>query len=298
VLPASLPPGVGLAIAAALAFGGYLYLYKRWFTGLPATVYVAANEACGLCWYVGIAAVTWPAGRPLVPAGLGGRDWLLVAGVGLAAGAASLVSIRAFKLGDVSYVAPLNKLVPAFVLPLEVALLDERLAGLQVAGVLVATAAIYAANYEGGGVLAPFRRAADYGPARLALAGAVLFACADVATRAALSTTDLAPQAVALATFVGVTLFALPLAAPRLGESDLRAHLPGLAALSGLFALAIHLTTLAFAAAPASVVSPIVNTQAVVAVVLGGLLLGEQGFGRRLVAALLAVAGVALVAVG
>lgn len=60
--------------------------------------------------------------------------------------------------------------------------------------------------------------------------------------------------------------------------------------------LAVHLTTLAFDAAPASVVSSVVNTQAVVAVVLGGLLLGERGFGRRLLAALLAVVGVALIA--
>jgi drug/metabolite transporter (DMT)-like permease len=294
----SLPAGIALAVGAALAFGVYLFAYKRAFADLPATVYVAANEVVALGWYAGIAAVTWPAGEPLVPPGFGLRGAVLVVGVGVAAGAASLVSIRAFKLGEVSYVAPLNNRGPLFVLPLELVLLGERLGPLAVGGVLVATAAIYVANYEGGGALAPFRRAAGYTPARLALAGAVLFAVADVGTRAVLSTTGLVPQAAALATLVGVSLVALPVAAPRVRGSGLRDVLPELVGLAGLFALAVHLTTLAFDAAPASVVSPVVNTQAVVAVVLGGLLLGERGFGRRLLAALLAVAGVALIAAG
>jgi drug/metabolite transporter (DMT)-like permease len=293
-----LPAGVGLGLAAALAFGGYLFAYKQSFAGLPATVYVAANELVALGWYALIAAATWPAGEPLVPSGFGAYEWLLLAGTTLAAGLAALVSIRAFKLGEVSYVAPLNKLVPAFVLPLELALLRERLAPLQVGGIVVATVAIYVANYEGGGLLAPFRRAAGYTPARLALGGAVLFAVADVGTRAVLSTTDLVPQALALATFVGVSAVALPFAAPRFDPDGLRGSLPELAGLAALFAVGIHLTILAFDAAPASVVSPVVNTQAVVAVVLGGVLLRERGFGRRLLAALLAVAGVALIAAG
>lgn len=297
-LPAALPAGIGLAVGAALAFGVYLFGYKRAFSHLPATVYVAANEVAALGWYVLLAAATWPAGEPLVPAGFGLRDALLVAGVGVAAGAATLVSVRAFKLGEVSYVAPLNKLVPAFVLPLELVLLSETLGPLQVAGVAVATAAIYVANYEGGGLLAPFRRAAGYTPARLALAGAVLFAVADVGTRAALSTTDLTPQAVALATLVGVTVVALPFAVPRARGSGLRESLPEIVALAALFAVAVHLVVLAFDAAPASVVSPVVNTQAVVAVVLGGVFLRERGLGRRLLAAVLAVAGVALIAAG
>jgi EamA domain-containing membrane protein RarD len=40
----------------------------------------------------------------------------------------------------------------------------------------------------------------------------------------------------------------------------------------------------------------VINTQAIVAVVLGGVLLGERYFRVRLVAALLAVAGVTLIA--
>jgi drug/metabolite transporter (DMT)-like permease len=293
-----LPTGVTTAVAAALVFGVYLFLYKRSFSGLPATVYVAALEGVGLVWYAGIAALTWPAGESLVPPGTTLPDGLLLVGVCLVVAAANLVTMRAFKLGDVSYVAPLNKLVPVFVLPIEVALLSASLGVLQVAGVGVAAVAIYLANYEGGGLLAPFRRAASYTPARLALAGAVVFALADVGTRGVLSLTDFAPQTVALATFGTVAATAAPLAVGRLDAGELRAALPGLVPLAGLFAVGVHLTTISFAVAPASIVSPVVNTQAVVAVLLGGVLLREEGLPRRLGAAVLAVGGIALVAVG
>jgi hypothetical protein len=58
-----------------------------------------------------------------------------------------------------------------------------------------------------------------------------------------------------------------------------------------------HVTSLAFTALPSSVASPLINIQAVVAVVLGGLGLRESAFGARLLAAGLAVASVPLVAV-
>lgn len=290
--------GVLSSLLAALVFGVYLFVYKRSFDGLPSTVYVATVEVTGFCWYVGIAAVTWPAGEPLVPADFGVRTVLLLLGVCAAIAAANLVSIRAFKLGDVSYVAPLNKLVPAFVLPIEVLVLAARPAPVQVGGLALAVVAIYVANYDGGGFFEPFRRAASYRPAQLALGGAVLFAISDVGIRGLLSRTGLVPQAVALTSFVAVALVALPLAARRVVWADLRPAIPGIAALAALFAVGVHLTTTAFAVAPASVVSPIVNTQAVIAVLLGGVLLGEKGLSRRLAAAVLAVGGVALIAAG
>jgi len=292
------PAGVGSAIGAALVFGVYLFVYKRSFAHLPSTVFVAANNTLALGWYVAIAALTWPAGRAVVPPPVTLADGALLVAVCLVVAGANLVSIHAFKLGDVSYVAPLNKLVPAFVLPIELVLLAEPLAPLQIAGVGLAVAAIYVANYEGGGWFAPFRRAASYAPARLALAGAVVFAFGDVGNRAVLSTTAFSPQVLALATFGTVAAVAAPPAVARVDGRELRAALPGLVALSALLAVAAHLTLVSFAVAPASVVSPIVNVQAVVAVVLGGLLLGEPGLPRRLAAAVLAIGGIALVAGG
>jgi drug/metabolite transporter (DMT)-like permease len=290
--------GVLTSIAAAVIFGVYLFVYKRSFDSLPSSVYVATVETAGLAWYGVIAAVTWPAGEPLVPPSLGTGDVAVLVAVCLAIAGANLVSIRAFKLGDVSYVAPLNKLAPAFVLPIEVVLLAASPGPLQTGGLVLAVVAIYVANYEGGGLATPFRRAASYTPARLALVGAVLFALSDVGVRALLSETDLTPQAVALATFAGVALTAIPVAARRVRFDRLRPAVPGITALAAFFAVAVHLKTVSFEVAAASIVSPIVNTQAVIAVLLGGILLREPGLSRRLVAATLAVAGVGLIAVG
>jgi drug/metabolite transporter (DMT)-like permease len=290
--------GILPSVVAALIFGVYLFVYKRSFDALPSTVYVATVEIAGFGWYAVIAALTWPAGEPMVPADLGPTSALVLLGVCAAIAGANLVSIRAFKLGDVSYVAPLNKLAPAFVLPVELALLAISPGPLQVAGLALAVVAIYVANYEGGGFLVPFQRAASYRPAQLALVGAVLFAVSDVGVRALLSRTDLVPQALALATFAGVAIAAVPLAIRRVDWKRLRRAVPGIVALASIFAVAVHLKTIAFDVASASVVSPIVNTQAVVAVLLGGVILREEGLPRRLAAAVLAVGGVALIATG
>jgi len=290
--------GVLWSLAAALIFGVYLFVYKHSFDGLPSPVYVATAEVCGLLWYGVIAAVTWPTGRSFVPPTFGLDDVLLLLGVCVAIAGANLVSIHAFKLGDVSYVAPLNKLAPAFVLPFEVLLLAASPTSLQTIGLVLAVVAIYVANYEGGGLAMPFRRAAGYTPARLALLGSLFFALSDVGARALLSGTDLTPQALALTTFVGVAAAAIPLALRQVDWAQLRPAVPGIAALTAFFAVAVHLKTIAFEVAAASVVSPIVNTQAVVAVLLGGLLLGERGLPRRLGAAVVAVSGVALIAAG
>lgn len=58
------------------------------------------------------------------------------------------------------------------------------------------------------------------------------------------------------------------------------------------------MTALAFSSVPASVASPIISLQAVVAVVLGGVVLDEDGLALRLAAAGSATVGVALIALG
>lgn len=285
-------------MAAAVVFGCYLYVYKRYFDRLPATVYLVVNETAGFLWYLPIAAVTWPSGTAVVPAGTTAADAGLLVGVGAAVAAGNVVSVRALKLGDVSYVAPLNKLVPVFVVPVELLLLTASVGSVQVVGVALAAAAVYVANYETASVVEPFRRAATYRPAQLALGGALLFALGDVGTRAVLETTPIPPQTVALFGFLAVAGVALPLAATRVEWPRLREVLPGLVAISAAFAVGVHLATVSFDLAPASVASPIINTQVIIVVLLGSLLLDEGQLGRRLGAAGLAVVGVALVAAG
>lgn len=294
----SLDVGLAYAAGAAVLLGVYLVVYKRYFSGYPTTVFVFCVEGLGFCWYLLITAVTY-GGGPAVPASTPGWTLLLVAGVAVAAGGASVVSIRALQVGDVSYAAPLSKLVPLFVLPLELIVVGGTLGPLQAVGVVVATGAIYVANYDpaAGSALAPFRAAVARRAGRLALASAALFACADVGSRLLLQELSLAPQAVALATFAGIVLVTAPFAL-RHDRSAFAGLLPRLVPVAGGFAVGVHLVTLSFARLPASVASPVVNTQAVVAVLLGGLVLREESTGRRLAAAGLAVAGIALLALG
>jgi len=83
----------------------------------------------------------------------------------------------------------------------------------------------------------------------------------------------------------GAGLVLLP-SAIRNPPSVTRRDAPKFLAGGALVALGEHLTTVAFAALPASVASPVINTQAIIAVVLGGIVLGERYFRIRLVAAL------------
>jgi len=55
---------------------------------------------------------------------------------------------------------------------------------------------------------------------------------------------------------------------------------------------------LAFSTLPASLASPVINSSAVVTVVLGGVVLGEEAMRIRLTAAGFAIAGVTLISLG
>lgn len=289
--------GVAAAVAAALLFGAYLYVYKRRFAGYPAFAYLVVAEGAAAAWYAPVALATYAGGTPVLPPGFDGRAGAVLEVVFLGSAAAATLTVYAVRVGDVSYVAPLAKLVPVFVLPIEVLALHVRPSAVQVAGLGLATAAVYVANAEAGGWTAPLRRAAAYPPARLALASAALFGVVDVGKRTLLSDLAVPVETLVLGTLAGIAVGALPLALSR-GERLPRAALPGVVAVGLLLAVGQHLVALAFQHAAASVASPVVNTQAVVAVVLGGVLLDERAVGRRFLAAGLAVAGVTAVALG
>lgn len=287
--------GTSAAAAAALALGCYTFAIKRYVDHYPATVYVTLAYASALVWYVPIALVT--VDGAFVPA----RDqWtalavlaFVVAGSALAV----LASFRAIAVGEVSYVAPIGKLVPVFVVPVEVAVFGQRLTALQLAGILVATAAVYVANYERGSLVDPLVRAARSRPAQLALVSAAAFGVTDVGKRALTQELAVPPATVNLALFAGLALALAPLARRRLPE-EVRDDVGLFLGLGLLLAVAEHLVMLAFASLPASLASPVINASAVVAVVLGGLLLNEDALRTRLVAAGLAVTGVTLISLG
>jgi drug/metabolite transporter (DMT)-like permease len=125
----------------------------------------------------------------------------------------------------------------------------------------------------------------------------MLYAVSDVGRRLVLDGLTF-PTRLWVPTFLGgVAVAVLPLAVRRWPEGGVRPWLPVFAVSGSGVAVGEHVTALAFASAPASIVSTLVNAQAIVAVLLGGLLLSEPGLRRRLAAACLAVVGVGLIAV-
>jgi drug/metabolite transporter (DMT)-like permease len=289
--------GILLALAAAFVFGGYLVAIKRYFGHYPSTLYVALVNATALPWAVGIGVLTVPPAGYL-PDSLSAVGVAVLLGTGVLTALALLAFFRAIRVGEVSYVAPLSKLVPVFVLPLEVLLLAQPLSALQVGGVLVATAAVYVANYRADGLLTPLRRAATSRAAQFALLSAAIFGVVDLGKRVVVQELAIPPGTFVPVSIATVLLVVLPFAIRERGAVPVRRDLPALVGMGLLAAVGQHLTALAFDTLPASVVSPLVNTQAVVAVVLGSLLLGESHFRTRLAAAALAVGGIALITLG
>lgn len=290
-------PGILYSLVAALLWGLQIVALKRYFDGYSAfALPVLINAFAALAFTPFAVATTSRAELPslatFTPIALGAI--LLTV---LAIGAAFILFLQALEAGEVSYVAPINKLAPVFVLPIEIALLGAHLGPLQLAGVLAATLAVYVANYEPGELIEPIKRAAYSRPAQLALLSAAGWGVGDVGKRVALQELSLPPQLWVPLLEVSVVLVLLPVAFRTLPSvSRLRGDLPKFVGLGVLVATAEYVTSLAFQLVPASIASPVINTQAVVAVVLGGLLLGEENLGIRLVAALLAVVGVGLIA--
>ena len=288
--------GLAASVAAAVLLGSYLVGVKRYFSHYPPTLYLAVVHAVGLCWYLPVVVATGGVNELFPP--------LTAAETGLVVGTVGLIAValaafyHALAIGDVSYVAPISKIVPVFVLPLEVLLLGQRLSGLQILGVLVATTAVYVANYRGGSLVGPLRTVFRRRDALLALTSAAVFGVVDVGKRVSMQELAVPARGFVLLTLAIVPIAMLPWALRRRGGENLRSDRWKLLLAGGVLAAGQHLVSVAFVALPASVVSPIVNTQAVIAVVLGSLLLGEPHARVRLLAGGLAVGGVVLVSIG
>jgi len=284
--------GIPFAVSAAFVWGAYIFLLKRWFASYPPAGLIVLINSAAICWYLPIMGLQAGQVSDAVAA-VGPPELGIVTLSAAMTAAALLLFLRALSEGEVSYVTPINKIVPVFVLPIEIVFLGQFLTPLQVFGVGVATLAVYVANYEPGGFFQPFVKAAGSRPAQLALLSAACFAVADVSRRVGLQELAIIERLWVPMLFVITALILLPIAVSN-PPAVSRADAPKFAVAGGLVAAGEHLTALAFAALPASIASPIVNTQAIVAVVLGGILLQEQHFRLRLLAAVLAVGGVTL----
>ncbi len=287
-------PGLAVAVLAACVWGTYLYVLKRYFPNYSASVIVVVVHPIAIALYLPVAFATLPAGGPSPTRllAVGGPGVALIA---VANSLAFVAFVRAIAVGEISYVAPISKIVPVFVLPLEILLLGEFLTPLQLAGVALATVAVYVANFQGGAWLDPVRRAAGSRAAGFALLSAALFAVGDVGRRVTLQELAVPPSVFVIALLGGMALLLAPHAA-RNWPDDLRGELPKVLGAGALVAVGEHTTAVAFSLLPASIASPVINVQAVVAVLLGGVLLREEALALGLLAAALAVGGVTLIA--
>ncbi|WP_252699390.1 DMT family transporter [Natronosalvus vescus] len=287
-------PGLGFAITAAFVWGFYIYVLKRSFSGYSPAVLTVLINAFAIAWYLPVTLTRTDVSRHIF-AEFGTSEVGVLALTVVTTAAAFVLFLYAIGAGDVSYVTPINKIVPLFVLPLEILLLGQVLTPLQVLGVVVATAAVYVANYDPGGFFKPFAKAAHSRPAQLALLSAMCYAVSDLGKRVALQELAIPESLWVPLLLFGVLLVLLP-SAVRNPPANVRPDLPKFALGGAIVAVGEHVTTLAFVILPASIASPVINTQAIVAVVLGGILLGERHFLIRLLAAVLAVVGVTLIA--
>ena len=285
--------GIAYAILAALVWGTYIFAIKSYFVEYPPSVFVTVAYAFAFLWYLPLILYEQPSLSFGSPVRI--TDISIIVGAIVLNAIGFLTSFRALSLGDVSYVAPISKITPVFVLPLEVVFLHEHLTPIQVGGVVLATFAVYLANYRSGSLLDPFRLAISYSPGRLALLTAVVFAVVDFLRRVILQEIGLTTEIWVFSSFAGMALTMVPFASRR--WASIQSDLPKFVVMGGLAAAGEHVTALAFDSLSASIASPILNTQAVVAVLLGGFLLREDKLGLRLFAAGVAVAGVGIITV-
>jgi len=287
-------PGLLPAVAAALLWGGYLYSLKRYFSGYSGAVIAVVVNTAATAWYLP-GAYAYLGSLPTVPSLPPTGIAVVLVTVGFAA-LGFLTVTRALAAGDVTLVAPVAKIVPVFVLPLEVLLLPVALGPLQVVGIGVVTAAVYLANYEGGRLLDPLRNLTDSRAVQLALVSAACYGVSDVAKRVALQDVGISAAFWVIVSLLGPVLFLAPIAVRDWPETGLRADLPKFVGIAVVVALARVTTALSFSVTSASVAATVINAQSIVAVVLGGVLLAEEGFRTRLAASALAVGGIALLA--
>ncbi|WP_229380288.1 DMT family transporter [Haloterrigena salifodinae] len=287
--------GIAFAGLAALLYGTSLFVMKRWFADYSSPTFLSITYAISMVLYLPVVVA---ADGPFLPA----SNRVSVLGAIFAVTALTALAMvflfRALRIGEVSYVSPISKIIPVFVLPLEVGLLRQQLSALQVGGVVVATIAIYVANWEGTTLLAPIKRASRSRPAQLALLSAATFAVVDVGKRVLMQELAIAPTTYVPLMFFGIAGLMGPLAIRARWPDDWWRDLPFFVVTALVIAAGNHVVLLSFQRLPASIVSPVVNGQAIVAVILGAIFLEESHLRTRLAATGLAILGITMISLG
>lgn len=289
--------GIGYALLAACFGGAYIFSIKRFLDGVRPPVIAVVASATSAAVYVPYVLWTTAGTEALAPV-LDSRGLTIVLGTIVVGAGGFMLFLTALEVGDVSYVAPLSKIVPAFVLPVEVLVLQVFLTPAQAIGVGIVTIGVYFANYQGGALMAPIARVVSNRAARLALGSAAAYGLFDVSQRFVLQELGVHPSFWVLGTRLGTAVLVLPVAYSLLTVRTISDRWKGFAIVGALNACLAHFAILAFSMLPASIASPIVNAQSVVAVVLGAFVLREIAFRYRILGAGITVVGIGLIVSG
>ncbi|WP_255681672.1 EamA family transporter [Natrinema sp. SYSU A 869] len=117
---------------------------KRWFADYSSPVFLSITYALSVVLYLPVVVASDTLFLPVSNRAEVLRSIFVVTALTTLA---MVLLFRAIRIGEVSYVLSISKIIPVFVLPLEVGLLRQQLSVLQIGGVVVATVAIYVANW-------------------------------------------------------------------------------------------------------------------------------------------------------
>lgn len=290
----NVPPGAVYALLAGVAFGAYIFAFKRYLGHYSASGVTGVVYGLAFGWYLAYLLVSGDVSRSVMPSLAAAEILFVAAAIVFFVGGLSALYLALYA-GDISYVTPISKISPVIVLPLEVLFLREYLTPVQTVGVVCTTVAVYVANYREDSLLAPFLRVGRYRPAQLALLSAALLAVFQLSQRIVLQDIGVPLEIWVLLKTGGVGVLLLA-TARGVDPAAFRDDLPLLVGAALFVAVGEVFAALGFSLVPASVASPLVSVQAIVAVLLGGVLLEEEAFLQRFAAAALAVLGVWLIA--
>jgi drug/metabolite transporter (DMT)-like permease len=282
-----------LSLVCAFSLATSDALSKKYLQGYTAEELVVVRFA-----YCGALLAPWLFTRPMphVPPAF----WLWVACAVPLEIIAMLFYMKAVRDAQLSLSQPLLAFTPVFTVPIAFMLVGERVSRdglLGIALVVLGTFVLNLRDVRGGwrSLGEPFKALADQEGARLMLAVAAIYGLTSVMGKAALQylpASTFGPFYFVLVGAVTLVVFLLRRAAT--GKALIRRPLPHLL-ISGLFAFMIYTHFLALEKVEASYMIAVKRTSILFSVVYGGVLFGEPGLAKRLLAATLMVAGVATI---
>ena len=206
-----------------------------------------------------------------------------------------ILTVKAFKLGDLSMLQPLFSFIPVFLVLTSIPLLNEipSLAGFL--GILLIVAGTYFVNLgKGKGILGPFIALANNKAARLILLVCVIYSVSSATNKIAVQSSNPATYIIFVQTMMALMLIPFIL---KLKEKidDLKPQMGWLFFMGILVALELFFQMIALQMTLASYVISLKRISAVVSVVIGITAFKESGASNKLAGSILMILGAILI---